>query len=68
MPKIPTDEERLNYIQDMVKRSRTGISFDYIPAVEDERSGYRFMRFHHIGEPCDDIREAIDRQINAQDR
>jgi L-rhamnose isomerase len=55
-----TDAQRLDFIEQIVRQSPTGVSFDWIPSVEDERSGYRFMRYHNIGEPRDSIRAVID--------
>lgn len=59
-----TDTERLAFLEHMARKSQTGISLDWIPSVGGERSGFRFMRCHHIGEPCPTVREAIDREIN----
>lgn len=55
-----TDKERLDWLEEQAKKSYTGISFDWIPAVEGERSGFRFMRKHFIGEQAKTLREAID--------
>jgi len=43
----------LAWLEQQVRASATGVSFDYEP------SGFRFMRHHHIGEPCKSIAEAI---------
>ncbi|MBR8434786.1 hypothetical protein KDW37_28895 [Burkholderia cenocepacia] len=42
------------------KRGMQGISFDWIPSVEGETSGFRYMRRHLIAEPKRSLREAID--------
>lgn len=55
----PTQAEVLAWLESQAKQSRTGISFDWVPACEDEPSGFRFMRHHHIGQPCKSIAEAI---------
>jgi len=60
-----TDEVRLNWLEAQARKSQTGISFDRVPAVDGDPSGFRFMRFHFIGEPAKTLREAIDRQIKA---
>lgn len=57
---MPTDKERLDFLEKMSKQSRTGISFDWIPSVEGEASGYRMMRHHLIGQTRGDIRASID--------
>ena len=57
---MPTDTERLDFLQRATRASTTGISFDWVPAVEGERSGYRFMRRWNIGEPSHTLRDAID--------
>lgn len=53
------DARRLDFLEQEAKKSRTGISFDWIPNTE-ERGGWRFMRFHFIGDPKGTIRGAID--------
>ena len=60
-----TDTERLAFLEHMARKSHTGISLDWILSVEGERSGFRFMRRHYIGEPCRTMREAIDRAIKG---
>lgn len=60
-----TDGMRLDWLELMARKSRTGISFDWIPSCEGEPSGFRFMRRHHIGEPFKSIRQAIDSEMNA---
>lgn len=58
-----TDSFRIDWLERIVQKSQTGISFDRIPAVEGERSGFRFMRRFFIGEPKRDLRSAIDAAI-----
>lgn len=60
-----TDAERLDWLEAQAKRSRTGISFDWIPSVEGERSGFRFMRKFFIGDAKQDLRSAIDAAAKA---
>lgn len=55
-----TDSERLDFLEQWARKSPTGVSLDWSPAVEGERSGFRFMRHHNIGEPKDSVRSAID--------
>lgn len=63
-----TDAERLDWLEQQAKRSQTGISFDWIPACDGERSGFRFMRKFFIGEARRDMRAAIDAAAEAADR
>lgn len=60
-----TDAQRLNFLEEWARRSPTGVSIDWQPTVEGERSGYRFMRHHDIGEPKDSLRVAIDAAMAA---
>jgi hypothetical protein len=55
-----TDSERLDWLEHATRHSRTGISFDYVPTVDNEPSGYRFMRRFFIGTAHKNIRSAID--------
>jgi len=54
------DSEMIDWLEKQARKSPTGISFDWIPSVEGERSGFRFMRFHFIGEPKQTLRSAIE--------
>ena len=54
------DAERLNWLDQVARKSRTGISFDHISSVEGEASGFRFMRRFFIGEARKSLRSAID--------
>lgn len=56
-----TDSERLDWLEERTRRSPTGISFDWIPSVDGERSGFRFMRRHFISDPAQSLRSAIDK-------
>ena len=64
-PKVQeiTDEDRLNFLEAWVLRSPTGVSFDKIPAVGGEPSGFRFMRRHYVGGPRKSLRATIDVEI-----
>lgn len=65
-----TDEMRLDFIEDQVRKSRSGVSFDRIPSVEGEPKGFRFMRLHDIHNPHGTLRIAIDqamRKIKGDD-
>ena len=52
-------DEILTFLEEAARKSRTGISFDWVPSVDGEPSGFRFMRRHHVGEPCKSIKQAI---------
>jgi hypothetical protein len=54
-----TDEEMIDWLEKQARKSPTGISFDWIPSVDGERSGFRFMRRHFIGEQRTSLRDAI---------
>lgn len=54
-----TDTEIVDWLEKQARQSLTGISFDWIPSVEGERSGFRFMRRHFIGEQKQTLRGAI---------
>jgi hypothetical protein len=54
------DKDRLDWLEEQAKKSHTGISFDWIPSVEGEPSGFRFMRRFFIGEARQTLRAAID--------
>lgn len=57
---------RLDWLEQQARKSRTGISFDWVPTCEGEPSGFRFMRRHFIGEPAKTLRDAIDRVMRAE--
>lgn len=65
-PSAPiTDKERLDWLEAQARKSQTGISIDWVPSCEGDPSGFRYMRRHHIGEPCKTAREAIDAAMSA---
>jgi hypothetical protein len=55
----PSDSEMVTWIEEQVKKSSTGVSFDKIPNCEGEMGGFRFMRRHRIDQPCKTLRSAI---------
>lgn len=55
-----TDAQRIDWLERQVKRSPTGISFDWIPSVESQPSGFRFMRRHMIGDAKKTLRGCVD--------
>jgi len=63
-----TDEDRLEFLQDAAKMSRTGLSIDWVPSVDGEKSGYRVMTFHNIGPTGGTVRDAIDHAMKASGR
>ena len=63
---LARDAERLEWLEREARKSRTGISFDWVPTCEGEPSGFRFMRRHFIGEPAKTLRDAIDRVMSAE--
>lgn len=61
--KLRKDAERIEWLEEQTKKSRTGISFDYHRHVEDGyviEHGYRFMRRHFASGFKDSLRKAID--------
>lgn len=62
---LEKDKARLDWIESQVTLSRTGVSFDKIPRVEDELGGFRFMRFHRVDSPNKTLREAIDKAMEV---
>lgn len=57
------DAARLRWLEQQARKSRSGISFDWVPPVEGERSGFRFMRRFFVTEQCDTLKAAIDRAM-----
>lgn len=55
-----TDTELLNWLETQAKKSRTGVSLDWVPACYGDPSGFRFMRMHFIGDPKKSLRGAIE--------
>lgn len=60
IPPDPKDTERLNFIEERARRSRTGVSFDFARPLEGEAGGIRFMHFRVLYGRKKDIRGAID--------
>jgi hypothetical protein len=54
------DAKRLDWLEKRARKSPTGISFDWVPACDDERSGWRYMHRHFISEQKSSLRNAID--------
>ncbi len=57
------DAARLRWLEKQARKSLTGISFDWVPPVEGERSGFRFMRRFFVTDQCDTLKAAIDRAM-----
>ena len=55
-----TDSERLDFLERTTRKSLTGISFDWIPSVDGETSGFRYMRRFLVGGAKSTLRSAID--------
>lgn len=59
------DSETLDWLEEQTRLSRTGVSFDWRgDRAENDGTvsdrGWRFMRFHFVGERKPSLREAID--------
>lgn len=52
---MPTDSERLDFLEQWAKRSRTGVSLEWSP--ED---AFRFMTFHKVDSGQPNVRASID--------
>jgi hypothetical protein len=57
---VKTDQELLDWLETQTKKSWTGISFDWTESYEDDPAGFRFMRWHFLGERAKTLREAIE--------
>lgn len=57
---IERDSARLDFLEQQVRVSRTGVSFDYARHEDDEHGGYRFMRYRKLHDRKKDLRAAID--------
>jgi hypothetical protein len=55
-----TDAARLDFIEQQIRGSSTGVSFDWIPCWDGELSGYRMMWKRTIHDQRKTLREAID--------
>lgn len=53
------DAKLLDFAEETARKSRTGISFDWVPAVMGAPGGFRAMRRAMIGEPAKTLRGAI---------
>lgn len=62
------DEQRWDWLEQQAKWSPTGISFDYIPSVDGEPGGFRFMSRHRICAARPTIRQAIDAAMSEPPR
>ena len=59
---LRADADRIDFLE-RESHGRSGCSMQYSKYVEDGQvieRGYRFMRFHDIGQPKKTLREAID--------
>jgi hypothetical protein len=54
------DAARLDWLERIVRKNVTWISFDYEPNDEGEPRGFRFVRRGFIGEAHRSLRSAID--------
>jgi len=61
-----TDAEMIDWLEKQARKSPTGISFDWIPSVDGERPGFRFMRRHFISEQKGTLRDAIHAAARLQ--
>lgn len=50
-------------MEEQIKKSPTGISFDKIPNCEGEPGGFRFMRRHYIGDPSRTLEQVILKEM-----
>jgi hypothetical protein len=62
------DTMRLDWLEKSARASLTGISFDWVPSVEGERSGWRYMRQHYISNAKRALRAAIDEAMSLMPR
>lgn len=66
---VARDAERLDWLEQESKASRTGVSIAYTDQTNDEsllKRGYRLMRYHQIFSAQSTLREAIDAAIERQ--
>lgn len=59
-----SDSELLNYLELVLEKSDTGLSFDHIK--HSNPNGFRLMRRFHIGEPQPSLRLAISRDMGVR--
>jgi len=67
---LSKDAERLDWIENQAKESRSGISIDWRSAYSEESrilepKGWRVMRHRFLGDRKPSIREAIDAAVRA---
>jgi hypothetical protein len=62
---METDTELLNWLELQAKKSRIGISIDWVPSVDGDPSGFRFMKRFHIGEPEKTLCNAIEQEMRC---
>lgn len=54
------DTERLNWLENESKASKTGVTIEYLPRAFLDEGGWRIMRKHFIGQTGGNLRDAID--------
>lgn len=54
-----TDKDRLDFIEERARLSRTGVVFVW----KGGDVGYKYTEHRHIGYECINVREAIDAEI-----
>lgn len=67
-PSEAKDAARLDFLEQMAKASRTGVSLDWVKYVEDwavKENGYRVCWHHHLGARAVSVRAAIDEAMDA---
>lgn len=60
---LKADKERIDYLEDTAKESRTGVSIDYAKYSEEGmilENGYRVMRYRTLFNRMKTLRQAID--------
>lgn len=58
------DAERLDFIEQRIRKSYTGVSFDWVPSIEYDPSGYRMMWRHTVFDQKKTLRAAIDEAMS----
>lgn len=61
---VADDSARLDFIEQRIRKSYTGVSFDWVPSVEGDPSGYRMMWRHTIHDQKKSLRAAIDEAMS----
>lgn len=62
------DTQLIDWLEAQAKKSRTGISFDFVKKCEADPAGFRFMRRFFIGEPCTNLRKAIELAMESEQK